>query len=171
MRKFSVLLIVAMTIMVMTPVPSDAFPSARLMSCQDVKFVSFGARSDNVLPMTCRSEFSASDPFIVLIVDIRNVDRDTGVIAQVQDPNGTSVTGAAGTIEPPPGVTWSHYWIIRILPVAATQEQIAGRDQTFQNFVVGSNLTPPVRERLGEWVLTVTLAPGGTTTHKFTLKP
>ncbi len=170
MRRLCMLMAAILTI-AMLPVVSEAFASVDLMSCRDVRFESYGVRQAEITPISCGGEFSSAEPFIVLIIDVKNVDRRVDVGTQVLDPNGGSVAGDSFVITPPPAGTWAHYWSWIVMPVAATREELTGKGLSFLLHVKGLGLTPPIRERLGEWTLSVTLVPGSTRTHKFTLKP
>ena len=151
--------------------PSGAVARLKLMSCKDIESADLGSQGSGLVPISCAKEFSATDPYVVLIIDVQNIDFETGVITEILDPGSIVIHAYSYTIKPPPGGTWAHHWRWFVLPLSATTEQLAKKGLPFLFSTVGSKAAPPISERLGEWSFVATLTPGSPVTHKFTLRP
>ena len=153
------------------PQASQAMARAKLMSCKDIQSSDLGSQGRGLVPISCMQEFSVTDPYIVLIIDVQNIDFETGLSTEVLDPGSSVIHAKSFTIKPPPGNTWAHYWLYFVLPLSATTGQLAKRGLGFLFSTVGTKAAPPISERLGEWSFIATLTPGSPVTHKFTLRP
>src|SRR5207249_6028149 len=63
--------------------PSEAIARLKLMSCKDLESADLGSQGRGLVPISCAKEFSATDPYVVLIIDVQNVDFETGVITEI----------------------------------------------------------------------------------------
>ena len=150
---------------------SEAVARLKLMSCKDIESADLGSQGRGLVPISCAKEFSATDPYVVLIIDVQNIDFETGVITEILDPGSIVIHAHSFAIKPPPGSTWAHYWRWFVLPLSATTEQLANKGPSFLFSTVAAKATPPIAERLGEWSFVATLTSGSPVTHKFTLRP
>ncbi len=170
MRKVWIGVVVIAALVMLGPQPAGAMPWATLTSCRDARFTDRGTFGSEIRGSSCGREFSVQDPYLVLIIDVRNVDRDVNVQVELLDPAGAVVDIGGVQMTPPVGSVWSHYYLWRVLPLAAEPGALP-----VSNPRLGLNpirvSDPPARERLGEWKLQVSLRPGSTMTHTFVLKP
>src|SRR5437667_1191479 len=131
--------------------PSEAIARLKLMSCKDIESADLGSQGRGSVPISCAKEFSATDPYVVLIIDVQNIDFETGVITEILDPGSIVIHAHSFAIKPPPGSTWAHYWRWFVLPLSATTEQLANKGPSFLFSTVAAKATPPIAERLGAW--------------------
>lgn len=119
----------------------------------------------------CGRQFTTADPYIVLVIHLRNIRQTTIVEAELLDAEQASVARFGGVISLPVGqdVYYSDVWIYRFLPVATDLPALARENPNA--LFLGLDVTgKPARERPGEWTFRVRTNQGPTAVLKFTLQ-
>ncbi len=137
-----------------------------LYSCADVQFEIYSEYDSAARPVLCRSEFSATDPYVVLYVQVAPIKRDTNIAIELLDPEGMTVFSRAGVLESAPSGYPVSYTFSYVLPLAMGAVDVLRK----LPLAVPILLRRPARERLGEWTWKLWLDPGPSATLKFTLK-
>jgi hypothetical protein len=116
----------------------------------------------------CVSRFTTADPYVAIIVHLRNFTDSMDVGVELLDPAQTSVWSATYPIRVQAGYGYSDYWIWRVLPIAADEAALAAENPQ----LAAARLRiegRPAKERLGEWTVRMRINNGWPLTRKFTL--
>lgn len=95
-----------------------------LSACREVIREDLGAIGTRVTVTRCASEFSVTDPHIVLFASIVGVDYEQDAAVELADPDTVSVMRATFVLRPEPGEPTS-FTFAAILPVAAPPGEVA----------------------------------------------
>lgn len=149
--------------------PARAEPGLTVFVCRGIQttdLFAYGRRDD---PIGCARSFPASTPYVILHARVTNVDSDFTFNWELTDPTGEIYARYGFRESPTPGYTW-NYSIWRVLPVAATPDEILQQNPGFRGRLVEVGAVP-VSQKTGEWRLKVAMRPGFTVTQKFTIEP
>lgn len=124
--------------------------------------------SDSLIPQECGSRFTTQDPYVALIITFRFLSDTMDVGIQLLDPSESALWATRTEIRVQPDTVYESYWIYAVLPVAADLRALA--EENLQ-LALGALRFPgrPARERLGEWVLRVSVNRGTPNTLRFRL--
>lgn len=137
-----------------------------LQSCADVRVEDYGKGASSYQPVLCRSEFSVTDPYLVLFGQVGPISRDVRVAIDLVDPDGASAYHRATAFEPNPAV-YTRYTLALLLPLAINAVEAWKKVP----YAIPIFLGRPASGRLGVWTWKLALDSGPSAETKFTLKP
>ena len=140
-----------------------------LMVCRDAQIVSYGASDTRVNPIGCGRQFSASLPYLVLYLQLDEVDQSFMLTWELLDPSGEIYARHRLRHDVVGAYAWTLY-LMQILPVSSTEKEIVERKPEFRGQVVEVGATP-ISQKTGQWTLQVKVTPGLSTLYRFTLVP
>jgi hypothetical protein len=159
--------LVALMVTLMSVPATDGQSSYAVQFCR--KLTSQASTSGReVATSQCGTKFTTSDPYIAIVVHLRDVRTELPVVQELLDPDQASAGTVQTVVRVEAGSRWANFWIWRILAVAADQPALAA-----ENFTPG-NMIPltgkAVRERPGDWTLQLRLRGAPPVPFKFTLQ-
>jgi hypothetical protein len=162
---------VALALTILVALPQQAPAAARMTTyiCRTLAFRDTG-QGVHPTPTACGREFPTSVPYVVLWMQIDDVDRATTLSWQLLDPND-EVYAKDQVRAVPPNEYYSYtYYVYAVLPVAATTKDILDQNPRFRFSMVEVG-AKPISEMPGQWKLRTALDGRPTGTLTFTLKP
>lgn len=168
-RALSIAVIVSSLILMALPSSIEAIPRINLLACRDVASQDLFSAGTQLNPVGCSREFPTSIPYIVLFMEIAEIDYPAVFAWQLADPSDEVFARSRRQINPTPGYMWT-YFVIAILPVAATEKEIVEKNPRFRYSVVEIG-AKPLSEMPGEWKLRASLSSAAPVTIRFTLRP
>jgi len=159
---------VAAALIVLLQLAADAQARLSLSACKKAisRDTVYGSEW---VPRDCGNRFTTQDPYIALVILVEEVREGQTVVAvQLLDPEQTSILASRPTLTVDPGRIISYSFLL-VLPVAADTEALARENRRLVNAMIPVR-GKPVRERLGEWTLSVGLNRGTPQTLKFRLE-
>lgn len=151
------------------PQPAPATARLTLFVCRNLAFRDTG-QGVHPTPTSCGREFPTSVPYVVLWMQMDDIDSATTLAWQLLDPSDEVYDkGQVRAVPPNEYYAWTYY-AYAVLPVAATTKDIIEQNPPFRfNMIeVGAK---PISEMPGQWKLRTTLNGRPTGTLTFTLKP
>lgn len=126
-----------------------------------------GGGSDSITTRDCGTRFTADDPYVALVINVRFLRDTTELAVQLLDPADTSVFATRTQVNVPPGEVYQNYWLFIVLPLAADPRALAAESP---DLVRAALRLPgrPAGERPGDWTFKL-IARGTTYTLKFTI--
>ncbi|HEY6073838.1 MAG TPA: hypothetical protein VIV15_10695 [Anaerolineales bacterium] len=162
----------ALLLTLLTVRPSQAPAAARttLSACRDLAFRDTG-QGVHPTPVSCGREFPTSIPYVVLWMQIDDVDVPTTFAWQLVEPGDEVYDKGQFRIDPPSDVhiSWSYY-SYEILPVTATAKDLVEKNPRFRFSVIEVGIKP-ISEMPGQWKIRTTLNGRASGTLTFTLRP
>ena len=140
-----------------------------LQACRRIELRQIVAGSQ-VYYTQCTDRFTTADPYIVVVIHLRNVRQSITVVGELLDPEQATVWSLRRSVTPPLGsdIIYSDLWYFGILPVAEEPRKILADNPSW----LFSMILPsgkPTRERLGGWTFRVSLNSGPQQVRAFTL--
>jgi len=161
----------ALLLALLTMLPPQAPAAARttLFACRDLVFRDTG-QGVHPTPVSCGREFPTSIPYVVLWMQIDDVDVPTTFAWQLVDPSDEVYDKGQFRIDPPNEYYSWTYYPYEILPVTAAAKDIVEKNPRFRFSIVEVGVKP-ISEMPGQWKLRTTLNGRASGTLAFTLKP
>jgi hypothetical protein len=159
-----------LTLLITCPPQAPAAARTTLFACRDLVFRDTG-QGVHPTPVSCGREFPTSIPYVVLWMQIDDVDVPTTFAWQLVDPSDEVYDKGQFRIDPPSDVhiSWSYY-AYEILPVTATAKDIVEKNPRLRFSVIEVGVRP-ISEMPGQWKVRTTLNGRASGTLTFTLKP
>lgn len=139
-----------------------------MLICRDVRISDLGASGTQVAPVGCGREFAASSPYVILYVELANVDQSFTLTWELLDPADEVYSRFRINRTVTSGRWTFFFW--NVLPVSSTERDIVDANARFKGRVVEVGATP-VSQKMGQWKLRVTVFPGPSSTYRFSLVP
>jgi len=140
-----------------------------LMVCRDAQVIRYGANDSRVNPIGRGRQFSASLPYLVLYLQLEDVDQNFSLTWELLDPTNEVYARYRYRSEVVGAYAWTYH-LMQILPVSSTEKEIVERNPEFRGRVVEVGATP-ISRKTGQWTLQVKVIPGLSTLYRFTLVP
>ncbi len=160
------------------PGSADSAPRIdRLVACKSVALQVHPLFGLSLTPVDCSDQFTTAERSVELLVEIY-LDTMADVEVTLSDPDQNKVWEWKRRIGPPPG-RYGSWTIWGTLPITANPDEIQ-RQNPLGAGTIRAQLTSyqvirvagkPVRERVGDWSLRVTVAGDPASTLKFILAP
>lgn len=161
--------VVVLTVLLVLPQQAPATARLTVYACRNLVFQDTG-RGVHPTATSCGREFPTSVPYVVLWMQMDDVDRATTLAWQLLDPSDEVYAKGQTTAAPPNEYyAWTIY-TYQVLPVAAITKDIVEQNPRFRYRMVEVG-AKPVSEMPGQWKLRTSLDGRPTGTLTFTLKP
>ncbi len=140
-----------------------------ILVCRDIQVISYGQNNTRGNPLGCARQFSTSLPYLVLFVELTDVDQSFALTWELIEPSGEVYVRQRYRQEVGGGSSWTiFFW--HVLPISASGAEIIEKDSRFRGRVVEVGAVP-ISQKTGQWTLRVTATPGPSALYKFTLVP
>jgi hypothetical protein len=167
--KTTCAIVVVLTALVALPQQAPATARLTVYACRNLVFQDTG-QGVHPTATSCGREFPTSVPYVVLWMQLDDVDRATTLTWLLLDPTGAVYANDEVTATPPNAY---YKWILYdylVLPVGATTKDILEQNPRFRNQTIEVGATP-VSQMPGQWKLQTSLDGRPTGTLTFTLRP
>ncbi len=167
--KIAGAIVLILTILVVVPQQAPAAARVTVFTCGNLVFQDTG-QGVHPTPISCGREFPTSVPFVVLWMQMDDVDTTTTLAWQLLDPSDeVYAKGQVRAVPPNEYYKWTYY-AYRVLPVAAATKDIVEKNPRFGSTMIEVG-AKPISEMPGLWKLRTSLDGRPTGTLTFTLKP
>lgn len=139
---------------------AQSWSGVELLACRNVdvgRLMPVATVIGSLAVSDCGMKFTTSDPYVVLLARLRNLQGEAIIALDVVDPHGAGVGRLTARVVISSGVPRSDVWIGRILPIAATPETILAERPGLSTAVIRAE-GRPARERLGRWTFSARIA-------------
>jgi len=168
-RARTILILIVVTMLFLLP-PNAVHAQGRtnLLACKQLAFRQSPAGS-SLATINCGTRFTTQDLYIGLVIQFADLRDDVDVAILLIDPDQSNALAWRTTIRVDPSIRYSTYQIYLVLAVAADADALAKENRQLADAMIPIR-GKPVRDRLGQWTLSVTLGRGQPMLLKFTLE-